>query len=182
MSRLGRIVDGFARRLAPRNQTTLRVCMDRRIAAIVRPLIDKLIASDENGATYRAALTAWHHSERPPLAFYQGSTSCCRIDGPIQSAGNHAFPLGGLILSPGVTAHLDPFEAGALRAHMMAAIERAILAWIADCGQRDWPRVDVAFDREAADRKAKAIIAGWLAQQPTHRTAGHAVLQGPDHG
>jgi hypothetical protein len=42
---------------------------------------------------------------------------------------------------------------------MRAAIERAVQAWVADNGLRECPMTPVAFDREAADRKAKTMIA-----------------------
>lgn len=141
------------------HKVRLHFTVDRRTARYVVPLIKKLIADGEDGETYRLALAAWQRAERPPLALYDGETSFCRIDGPYQWTGLRAFPLGGLVLSPGVTAHLDPYQASDLHLAMRAAIERAIRAWVADHGLRAWPKTPVEFDRADADRKAKAMIA-----------------------
>ena len=92
-------------------------------------------------------------------------------------AGDFALPLGGEIFSRGVTIALDPFEANDLREHMWAAIERAILAWLADNGRRESPPAKNPYDRQTADRKAKAMIADWAAR----KGARGPVTEGPDH-
>jgi hypothetical protein len=142
-------------------KVTLRVTAEYRTACFAAPLIKKLLAEGEDGDTYRIALIPWHSAERPPLAAYQGSTSRCRIDGPWQEAGHDWVPLGGLILSPGVTAHLDPFEAQAVREQMQQAIEGVILAWVREHNLQALPPVDEHYDRRKADSKAKAMIAAW---------------------
>ncbi|MEP7349841.1 MAG: hypothetical protein ABI668_07805 [Sphingorhabdus sp.] len=136
-----------------------------RIACYAAPLITKLLAEGEDGDAYRTALVGWHTAERPPLTTYQGSISRCRIDGPSQVAGQHWIPLGGLILSPGVTAHLDPFEAQALREQMEQAIEGVIRSWVREHSLQSLPPVEEHYDRAKADSKAKAIIADWVAGQ-----------------
>jgi hypothetical protein len=132
-----------------------------RTACYVAPLIRKMVAETDDGETYRTAVIEWHKAERPPLAIYHGDTSFCRIDGPNQWVNDQSFPLGGLILSPGVTAHLNPFEAHKLREHLQGVIEEAILTWIADHNLRGAPPVPEAFNRQSADRKAKAMLAKW---------------------
>ncbi|BBE34778.1 hypothetical protein [Sphingosinicella microcystinivorans] len=162
-------------------KVTLRVSTDPRAARFALPLIKKLLAEDDDGETYRTALIDWHRAERPPLALYHGTTSFCRIDGPSQWVGDRPFPLGGLILSPGVTAHLDPFEAEALHEHMQGAVERAIRAWLADRSLRAHPAVPVEFDRRKADHTAKAMIAAWAARQERNRRPAADDAKGPRH-
>ena len=171
----------FGRLLGAPERISLHFIANRRTAAYVRPLVRKLIADDDDGETYRTALIDWHRAERPPLALYHGTTSFCRIDGPSQWVGDHPFPLGGLILSPGVTAHLDPFEAEALHGHMQGAVERAIRAWLADRSRRAQPAVLVEFDRREADRVAKAMIAAWAARQERNRRPAADDAKGPHH-
>ena len=142
-------------------KVNLRFTAEYRTACYAVPLINKLLAEGEDGDTYRTALVPWHEAERPPLASYQGDTSRCRIEGPWQEAGRDWVPLGGLILSPGVTAHLDPFEAQALHEKMQQAIEAVIRAWVEDHDLTALPPVPEHFDRRGADRKAKALIAAW---------------------
>ena len=181
MSVFRRVLSQMAKFRWPSRNFTLRISADPRVARYALPLIKKLLAEDDDGETYRTALKAWHRAERPPLALYHGTTSFCRIDGPSQWVGDHPLPLGGLILSPGVTAHLDPFEAEALHEHMQGAVERAIRAWIADRSRRAHPAVPVEFDRREADHTAKAMIAAWAARQERSRRPAADDAKGPHH-
>lgn len=145
-------------------RVTRRICMNARIARYLMPFIEKLAADDPDGETYRCAIAAWQHSKRPPLAIYRGTLSSCRIDGPLQKAGRHYLPLGGLIETPGVTAHLNPIEAEALDGLLRAAIEQTIRAWVADHELDGLTPISPDIDRPAADREALALIAqvaGW---------------------
>ncbi|USI76515.1 hypothetical protein [Sphingopyxis sp. USTB-05] len=171
------IRNALARIFRSRETSTLHFDADVRTAAFMRPIIEKLLADGEDGDTYRAAINFWRYAERPPLAVYDGDVSHCQIDGPLQLAGNHALPLGGEIFSNGVTIDLDPFEANDLREHMRAAIERAILAWLADNGRRKFVPAVNPYDRPTADREAKAMIADWVARGEVMRP----VTEGPDH-
>lgn len=161
MSIFHRAMDRLADFIWTGRKVTLRFTAEYRTACYAVPLITKLLAEGEDGDAYRTALVPWHEAERPPLASYQGDTSSCRIDGPWQAAGRDWLPLGGLILSPGVTAHLDPFEAQALHDKMQQAIDGVILAWVREHGLYALPSVPEHFDRRRADRKAKEMIAAW---------------------
>lgn len=171
------IRNAFARIFGSRETSNLHFDADVQTAAFMLPIIEKLLAKGEDGDTYRAAVNFWRYAERPPLAIYDGDVSHCHIDGPLQLTGDYALPLGGEIFSRGVTITLDPFEANDLRDHMRAAIERAILAWLADNGRRDSSPPKNPYDRETADREAKAMIADWVAR----REAKCHVAEGPDH-
>lgn len=159
MSIFHRILDRLADSLYSRRKVRLRFDVDHHIASAVLADIWRLIQDNRDGETYRCAIAHWTHAERPPLAAYQGDSSFCRIDGPLQWEGNVALPLGGLILTPGVTAHLTPFEAEELDKRMQRAIEGVILSWACEHDLYASPPVPVAFDRKTADRKAKAMIA-----------------------
>jgi len=171
------IRNALARIFGSRETSNLDFDADVHTAAFMLPIIEKLLAKGEDGDTYRAAVNFWRYTERPPLAVYDGDTSHCHIDGPLQLAGDFALPLGGEVFSHGVTIDLDPFEAHDLRDHMRAATERAILAWLADNGRRDSSTPINPYDRETADREAKAMIADWIARREAKRT----VAEGPDH-
>ena len=162
---IDRALDRLADFLWTGRKVTLRFTAEYRTACFALPLIKKLLAEGEDGEAYRIALIDWLRAERPPLALYHGTSSFCRIDGPREWVEDRSFPLGGLILSPGVTAHLDPFEARELHDHMKWTIEQAIWAWVADHNLDALPPVTVEIDRGKADREAKAMIADWAARQ-----------------
>lgn len=154
-------VDRLADLLRGDRRITYRAFLDARTAPYVTPLLDKIVADNADGETLRNSLISWRRAERPPLAIYHGDVSTCRIDGPWQVAGNHWLPLGGLIVSPGVTAHLNPFEAQALHKRMQQAIEDTSRAWVREHNLRGSHRGLEEIDRAVADPAAKAMIAAW---------------------
>lgn len=164
MSIFHRVMDRLAHRLWAGRKVTLRFTADYRIAGFTLPFIERLLLDDDDGETYRSSVADWTLNERPSLHIYRGEVSSLRIDGPLQKAGVSYLPLGGLIESPGVTAHLDPVEAHRLDGRVREAIEKTILHWIIEHGLYDQPRQLREIDRRKADREARAIIARWVAE------------------
>jgi hypothetical protein len=154
-------VDRLADLLRSDRGITYRAFLDVRTAPYVTPLLDKIVADDADGEALRNSLIPWRRAERPPLAIYHGDVSTCRIDGPWQVAGKRWLPLGGLIVSPGVTVHLNPFEAQALHRRMQQVIEDTIRAWVREHDLRGRHRGPEEIDRTVADPAAKAMIAAW---------------------
>lgn len=168
-------------------KVTLRFTAEYRTACFALPLIKKLLAEDGNGETYRCSIAHWMLNERPPLHIYRGEVSTLRIDGPLQNAGTSYLPLGGLIESPGVTAHLDPVETNQLDRRVQEAVERTIRDWITEHGLYNQQRARREIDRRRADGEARAIIARWVAEQfgeqePAQQSASGSDAEGPDHG
>ncbi|WP_420146315.1 hypothetical protein [Sphingobium sp.] len=164
MSIFRRAMDRLANRLWAGRKVTLRFTADYRIAGFTLPLIERLLLDNDDGETYRSSIADWTLNERPSLHIYRGELSSLRIDGPLQKAGVSYLPLGGLIESPGVTAHLDPVEAHRLDARVQEAIEKTILHWIIEHRLYDQPRQRREIDRRKADREARAVIARWVAE------------------
>jgi len=154
-------VDRLADLLRGDRRITYRAFIDARIARYVTPLLDKIVADDEDGDTLRNSLIPWGRAQRPSIAIYRGDISTCRIEGPWQRADGDWLPLGGLIVTSGVTAHLDPFEAQALHKRMQQAIEDTTLAWVREHDLRSRRRAPEEIDRTTADPAAKAMIAAW---------------------
>lgn len=178
-----RALDRFADFIWKNRKVTLRFTADYRTARISLPLIKKLLADSEDGETYRCSIAHWHLNERPPLHIHRGEVSTVRIDGPLQNAGTSYLPLGGLIESPGVTAHLDPVETDQLDRRVQEAVEQAIRDWIIEHGLYDQARPSREIDRRKADRAARAVIARWVAEhfgepEPAHQSDGG---KGPNH-
>lgn len=161
MSIFRKAVDRLADLLRGDRRITYRAFIDARIAPYVTPLLDKIVSDDEDGDTLRNSLIPWGRAERPSIAIYRGDISTCRIDGPWQVADDHWLPLGGLIVTSGVTAHLNPFEAQALHKRMQQTIEDVILAWVREHDLYALRHVPEEIDRTVADPAAKAMIAAW---------------------
>ncbi|WP_052628217.1 hypothetical protein [Sphingobium sp. YBL2] len=155
-------VDRLADLLRRDRNVTYRAFINARIAPYVTPLLDRIVADNEDGDTLRNSLIPWGRGERPSIAIYRGDISTCRIDGPWQIADDHWLPLGGLIVTTGVTAHLDPFEAQELHKRMQRAIEDVTVAWVHEYELRSHPRGPETIDRSVSDLVAKAMIAAWI--------------------
>src|SRR3546814_20889879 len=130
-------VDRLADLLRRDRKVIYRTYISARTAPYVTPLLDRIVADDENGDTFRNSLIPWGRAERPPIAIYRGDISRCRIDGPWQRADDEWLPLGGLIVTSGVTAHLDPFEAQVMHKRMHQ--DRTSVEW----GESGSIRVDL---------------------------------------
>ena len=173
MSVFHRALDRLADFIWTGRKVTLRFTADYRTACFAVPLIKKLLAEGEDGETYRCSVAHWHLNERPSLHIHRGEVSTLRIDGPLQNAGTSYLPLGGLIESPGVTAHLDPVEANRLDRRVQQAVARTIRDWIIEHGLYDQPRARREIDRRKADREARAVIARWVAEHFGEQEAAH---------
>ncbi|GGO89769.1 hypothetical protein [Stakelama pacifica] len=177
-------------RLSPHAPVTLRFQTDARTADYAVPLIRKLLDGSKDGETYRVAVAHWFRAERPPLDYYLGSVSLCRIDGPLVEAPldyPHGWflPMGGLIQSPGVTAHLTPFEADALRDRIREAIEVQIVEWVEEHRLHERPPVLADFDRATADAQAMAWISAgvpeWMSSYEPSSAAQDPQVGGTEH-
>lgn len=180
MSIFHHAMDRLADLLRRNRKITYRAYIDARTAPYVVPLLDKIVADDEDGDAFRNSLIPWRRAQRPPIAIYRGDVSTCWIDGPWQVADDHWFPLGGLIVTRGVTAHLNPFEAEALHKRMQKAIEDAVFAWACEHDLYALRHVPDEIDRTVADPAAKAMIAAWAsgdrqAEVPAIRPAAAAM-------
>jgi hypothetical protein len=98
-----KVMDRLADLLRHDRRITYRAFINARLAPHVTPLLDRIVADNEDGEALRIALIPWQRAERPPITIYRGDISTCRIDGPWQVTGDHCFPLGGLILSTSPT-------------------------------------------------------------------------------
>ena len=151
-------VDRLADLLRGDRRITYRAYINALTAPYVTPLLDKIVADDEDGDTFRNSLIPWRWAQRPPIAIYRGNVSTCRIDGPWQVADDHWLPLGGLIVTSGVTAHLNPLEAQALHKRMQQAIEDTTLAWVREHDLRSHRRGPEEIDRSVSRAKESATI------------------------
>src|SRR3546814_19194505 len=88
--------------------------------------------SDWSSDVCSSDLAEWPVNERPPLYVHRGVVSTLRVDGPLQDAGRTYLPLGGLIDTPFVPAHLDPVEDQRLDSQVQEAIEQTIDDWICE--------------------------------------------------
>ncbi|UNC14056.1 hypothetical protein FE249_07465 [Acidiphilium multivorum] len=125
-------------RFFPEDVATLTVQTTPRIGFFVKPIITRLTRDDKIGETYRFAVALWQRWDVPPLNVYLGTASLCRIDGPSTSDERGYRPAGGLVETPGLTAHLSPDEAHELDNRIKATIETTIRDWADETMSGRW--------------------------------------------
>ena len=125
-------------RFLPEDVASVTVRTTPRIAHFVEPIIEKLIRDDRVGETYRFAIALWQRWDVPPLNVYLGTASLCRIDGPSTLDESGYRPAGGLVETPGLTAHLSPDEAHDLDNRIRATIETTIRNWADETNHGHW--------------------------------------------
>lgn len=167
MSIFHRALDKLADFIWTARKVTLRFTTDYRTACSALPLIERLLADDEDGETYRCSIAHWTINERPPLHIHRGTISTLGIHGPLQNAGSTYLPLGGLIEAQHVAAHLGPVEADRLDRRVQEAIDRTLHDWIMEHSLYDQPRECREIDRREADKEARSVIARWVADHTT---------------
>lgn len=175
-----RALDKLADFLWTDHIVTMHFRADYRTARFALPLIQRLLADDEDGETYRCSIAQWTINERPPLHVHRGVISTLRIDGPLQNAGYSYLPLGGLIEAPQVTAHLNPVAADRLDRLVQEAIDRTLQDWIREHGLYDQPHQCREINRREADLQAHAVIARWVTDHAT-KAATDALPNASDH-
>ncbi|ABI62408.1 hypothetical protein [Granulibacter bethesdensis] len=138
-------------RFLPEDVARFTVRTTPRIARFVTPIIEKLIRDDRTGETYRFAVALWQRWDVPPLNVYLGSSSLCRIDGPSTLDESGYRPAGGLVETPGLTAHLSPDEAHDLDNRIKTAIETTIRNWADETNRGHWKTLPQHQYRGAED-------------------------------
>ena len=123
--------------LSPASDQTLSVKASARILRGVGPIIEKLIADDKIGESYRCATSHWFRYDVPPLAYYHGTTSTCVISGPLLEQGKAYRPTGAIIETPGFDVRLPPEDAHDLDQQIQIAIENTIVDWVAEYQERE---------------------------------------------
>lgn len=123
--------------LSPASDLTLSVKAPAHILRMVGPIIEKLIADDKIGKSYRCATSHWFRYDVPPLAYYLGSTSTCVISGPLLEHGKAYRPTGAIIETPGFDVRLPPEDAHDLDQQIQHAIENTIVDWVAEYQERE---------------------------------------------
>lgn len=135
----------------PEDIATFTVRTTPRIALFVMPIVEKLIGDDQVGETYRFAVAFWHRWNVPPLTVYLGTASLCRIDGPSTMKEEVYRPAGGLVETPGLTAHLSSEEAHDLDKRLKMAVEKTILDWADETNRGCWNTMSQHQRRGAED-------------------------------
>lgn len=120
-------------RLVPR-----MVQIPKCLAVILMPLIERLVADDDDGSALRTAVRPFFFGERPRIAILKGEEVWFHLEGPQHECGGQVLPLGAQIfVADRGWLSLGPADAAALHATLREAIDAAAYRWIIERGLLD---------------------------------------------
>lgn len=108
---------------------TLQIPKD--LAIVLVPLVERLLADNEDGSALRTALRPFFLGERPRIAVLKGEDVCFHLEGPQYDCGGQTFPLGAQVfIGERGWLNLGPVEAAALHKLLREAIDTTTTRWI----------------------------------------------------
>ena len=117
------------------------VQVPKSLAVNLIPLIERLVADDDDGSALRTALRPFFLGERPRIAILKGEEVWFHLEGPQHECGGQVFPLGAQIfIAERGWLSLGPVDAAALHAKLREAIDTAAYRWIIERGLLDHVR------------------------------------------
>jgi len=133
------------------------------IADEMRPLVAGLVADDADGRAYRSAIRHWLWSERPIIETFAGRRVALQVEGPEMIAGQHRFPMGGVISGICGWRRLGPIETKELLFDLRAEIDVTINRWLFKHALTDVPDFQrPSVDRARDDAEAIASMEAWV--------------------
>jgi hypothetical protein len=108
------------------------------IAAVLIPLVERLLADDADGDSFQTALRPFFLGERPRIAIIRGDDVALNVEGPRYKCGEETYPLGSqMFLDKLGWLNLGPVETEELHACLRAAIDAAAFRWLSEHGKID---------------------------------------------
>lgn len=114
------------------SHTTHRFRIPRDIECTLKPMLDRLLADNTDGASLIAAIRPHFGGERPRSEVIRGTTTRFYVEGPWYNVAELEFPLGGQLSFDHLGwLNLDPMQTSALRQRVREAVDDAIYRWAA---------------------------------------------------
>lgn len=106
------------------------VQVPKSLAVNLIPLIERLVADDDDGSALRTALRPFFLGERPRIAILKGEEVWFHLEGPQYECGGQVLPLGAQIfIADRGWLSLGPVDAVTLHAKLREAIDAAAYRW-----------------------------------------------------
>lgn len=114
------------------SHTTHRFRIPRDVECTLKPMIDRLLADNTDGATLITAIRPLFGGERPRSEVIRGTTTRFYVEGPWYNIAELGLPLGGQLSFDHIGwTNLDPAQTKSLRQRVYEAVDDAIYRWAA---------------------------------------------------
>jgi hypothetical protein len=133
------------------------------IAAMMRPMIERIVADTDDGIVYRTVVRQSQNCVRPVVERVVGRHNSLRVEGPHIDVGDYGFPMGGVVTCEAGWRQLDPIETNDLLFDLRSEIDATINRWLfAKRNDAAIVTKPPEIDRSIDDPKAIALIADWV--------------------
>jgi hypothetical protein len=109
---------------------THRIRIPTDIESILRPLLDRLLADDDDGTCLQTAIRPYFIGERPLVLIERGETTCLYVEGPWYNVGDRSFPLGAQLQTEIGWLDLTPPQAAELISVIAKSIDAIAFRWL----------------------------------------------------
>lgn len=101
------------------------------LAVVLIPLVERLLADDDDGSALQSAVRPFFLGERPRIAILKGEEVWFHLEGPQYDCGGMTFPLGAQVfIANRGWFNLGPIQAAALHTQLREAIDSTAFRWI----------------------------------------------------
>lgn len=110
--------------------STHRVRIPNDLGCILRPLLDRLLADDDDGDTFQKTIGPFFTAERPLVLIERGDTTRLYVEGPWYPVCDRSFPLGAQLATEVGWFDLTSIEAAELIGKLREAIDATAFRWL----------------------------------------------------
>lgn len=148
--------------MRPPRRVTHRIDFPRDIEIILKPLVERLLADDDDGRALQAALRPFFLGTRPCIEILRGTETITYVEGPRYEVAGEIFPLGSRVFAEVGWVSLDPFQTSELQTRLRVEIDRTVFRFLAESGSLDRASPYCPQpNRSTDDAKAIASMIAW---------------------
>lgn len=113
-------------------RVTHRIDFPSDIEIILKPLVERLLADNDDGHALQAALRPFFLGTRPCIEILRGADTITYIEGPHQEIAGKTFPLGSRVFTEVGWVSLDPIQTSELQQRLRVEIDHAVFRFLAE--------------------------------------------------
>jgi hypothetical protein len=152
-------------------RVTHRIDFPREIEIILKPLVERLLADDDDGHALQTALRPFFLGTRPCIEILRGAETITYIEGPRYEVAGETFPLGSRVFTEVGWVSLDPIQTSELQQRLRVEIDRTVFRFLAETRtlERASPYCPQP-NRSTDDAQAIASMIAWASRTAPSET------------
>lgn len=148
------------------HRVTHRIEFPRDIEIILKSLVERLLADNDDGRALQTAVRPFFLGTRPCIEILRGEETVTYVEGPKYEIAGEVFSIGCRIFTDIGWVSLDPIQTADLLKRLRVEIDRTVFRFLAETGllERASPYPTHA-DRETDDAQAITSMIAWAGRK-----------------